>query len=65
MSEQFLHGVEVEEIDDGPRPIRTVKSGIIGLIGTAPEADATAFPLDSPVLITGSRPDGPPACATP
>ena len=55
MSETFLHGVEVVEIDDGLRPIRTVRSSVIGLIGTAPEADESAFPLDTPVLIAGSR----------
>lgn len=55
MSETFLHGVEVIEIDDGPRPIQTVRSSVIGLIGTAPDADAAAFPLNTPVLIAGSR----------
>lgn len=54
MPEQFLHGVEVVEIDTGPRPIRTVKSSVIGLVGTAPDADPTAFPLDTPVLVAGS-----------
>ena len=29
MPEQFLHGVEVVEIDSGPRPIRTVRSSVI------------------------------------
>lgn len=38
MSEKFLHGVEVVEITDGPRPIRTVRSGVIGVIGTAPNS---------------------------
>ena len=37
---QFLHGVEVIEIDDGSRPIQTVKSAVIGLVGTAPGAAA-------------------------
>lgn len=55
MSELFLHGVEVIEIDDGPRPIRTVRSSVIGICGTAPDADETAFPLNTPVLIAGSR----------
>ena len=55
MPATFLHGVEVIEIDSGPRPIRTVRSGVIGLVGTAPDADATAFPLNTPVLIAGSR----------
>jgi hypothetical protein len=55
MSDHFLHGVEVVEIDNGPRPIRTVRSSVIGLIGTAPDADEAAFPLNTPVLIAGSR----------
>lgn len=55
MPETFLHGVEVIEIDSGPRPIRTVRSGVIGIVGTAPDADAAAFPLNTPVLIAGSR----------
>lgn len=38
MSETFLHGVEVIEIDTGPRPIRTVRSGVIGIVGTAPNS---------------------------
>lgn len=53
--ETFLHGVEVIEIDSGPRPISTVRSSVIGLIGTAPNADPLAFPLNTPVLIAGSR----------
>lgn len=57
MPEQFLHGVEVVEIDAGPRPIQTVRSAVIGIIGTAPRADADAFPLNTPVLIAGSRRD--------
>lgn len=55
MPETFLHGVEVIEIDTGPRPIRTVRSGVIGVVGTAPDADAESFPLNTPVLIAGSR----------
>lgn len=55
MPDSFLHGVEVVEIDDGLRPIATVKSSIIGLVGTAPDADADVYPLDTPVLITGPR----------
>ncbi|WP_341204781.1 phage tail sheath C-terminal domain-containing protein [uncultured Sulfitobacter sp.] len=51
----FLHGVEVIEIDAGPRPIQTVKSSVIGIVGTAPDADADAFPLNTPVLVAGSR----------
>lgn len=53
--ETFLHGVEVIDIDAGPRPISTVRSSVIGMVGTAPNADADAFPLNTPVLIAGSR----------
>ena len=53
--DQFLHGVEVIDIDTGARPISTVRASVIGIVGTAPDADATAFPLDTPVLIAGSR----------
>lgn len=52
---QFLHGIEVVQIDDGIRPIRTVRSSVIGLVGSADLADAAAFPLDTPVLVTGPR----------
>jgi phage tail sheath protein FI len=49
MTEQFLHGVEVIEIDDGARPIQTVKSSVIGLVGTAPKG-----PVNTPTLLLGS-----------
>ncbi len=60
MPEQFLHGVEVIEIDSGPRPIRTVRSSVIGLVGTAPDADVEKFPLNTPVLIAGRRSEAAP-----
>ena len=53
--ETFLHGVEVLDIDSGSRPIQTVRSSVIGIVGTAPNADATAFPINTPTLIAGSR----------
>ena len=49
----FLHGVEVLEVQGGPRPIRTVKSSVIGLVGTAPKG-----PVNEPVLISGSSAEG-------
>lgn len=36
MSANYLHGVETIEVERGARPVRTVKSAVIGLIGTAP-----------------------------
>jgi len=55
MPTAFLHGVEVIEIANGLRPIQTVKSSIIGLVGTAPAADPATFPADTPILVTGPR----------
>lgn len=55
MPDQFLHGVEIVELTTGTRPIQTVRSSVIGLIGTAPAADANAFPLNTPVLIAGNQ----------
>ncbi len=52
---QFFHGVQAQEVTTGPRPIRLVRSSTIGLLGTAPDADPEAFPLNTPVLIAGSR----------
>lgn len=51
----FLHGIEVIEIDNGTRPIATVASSLIGFVGTAPDADDDLFPVDMPVLIAGPR----------
>lgn len=47
----FFHGVETITVDKGPRPIQTVRSSVIGLIGTAPDATEVAFPLNTPVLV--------------
>ncbi|WP_218955475.1 phage tail sheath subtilisin-like domain-containing protein [Acinetobacter sp. YH01020] len=53
--DNFLHGIQNVTVDDGARPITTVRSSTIGLIGTAPDADEELFPLNTPVLIAGSR----------
>lgn len=50
MTEKFLHGVEIIELNDGARPIKSVKSSVIGLVGTAPKG-----PVNTPTLILGSR----------
>ncbi len=36
MAANFLHGVETVEVTKGPRPIRAVKTAVIGLVGTSP-----------------------------
>lgn len=53
--DQFLHGVEVIDIDTGTRVITTVRASIIGIVGTAPSADPMAYPINKPVLIAGSQ----------
>lgn len=50
--DQYHHGVRVVEVDGGTRPIRTVSTAIVGLVATAEDADAAAFPLNTPVLAT-------------
>lgn len=50
MPDKFLHGIEIVELDDGSRPIQTVASSVIGLVGTAPQG-----PVNTPTLILGSR----------
>ena len=57
MAANFLHGVETVEIDDGPVPIRLVKTAVIGLVGTAPifECDAAHRTANQPTLILNDR----------
>lgn len=42
----YLHGINTYEILGGPRPVKGVKSGVIGLIGTAPMGD-----VNKPVFV--------------
>src|SRR6478736_10413939 len=55
MVTDYLHGIEVIEINDGIRPIQTVRSAVIGLIGTAEHADPDIWPLNTPVLCAGNQ----------
>lgn len=50
MAANFLHGVETIEIDKGARPIRTVKSAVVGLIGTAPMG-----PVNTPTIVLSEK----------
>jgi uncharacterized protein len=54
MTDSFLHGVQVVDVDDGVRAIAVASTSIIGLIGTAPNADASVFPINTPVLVTSA-----------
>lgn len=55
MTTDFLHGVQSTDVDDGTRAITVASASVIGLVGTAPFADPTVFPLNTPVLIAGSQ----------
>lgn len=48
----YKHGVQVIEVNDGVRPIRTVATSVVGIVATADDADAATFPLDQAVLVT-------------
>lgn len=51
MTIQYLHGIETIELDSPAGPVQTVKSNVIGLVGTAPNADPDLFPLNTPVPV--------------
>lgn len=52
MATDYHHGVRVIEINERTRTIRTVSTAVIGIVCTADDADETAYPLNTPVLIT-------------
>ncbi|MDA5611690.1 phage tail sheath protein [Pasteurella multocida] len=52
MSEEYLHGVKVTEINQAIRTIQSLSTAVIGIVCTANDADAETFPLNEPVLIT-------------
>lgn len=56
MTASFLHGVETVEITKGAKTVTTVKTAVIGLVGTAPIEDvATEYKtINTPVLISSS-----------
>lgn len=53
MPASFLHGVETIEIEKGARTVKTVKTAVIGLVGTAPVEDVSEEykTINEPVLI--------------
>lgn len=55
MATDFHHGVETIEDTSGIRPVKTVKSAVVGIVGTAPDADNDVFPMNEPVAILGDR----------
>lgn len=55
MSTAYHHGARIEETTDAPLTLKTVSTAVIGLVATALDADASAFPLDTPVLLTQAK----------
>ncbi|WP_099867921.1 phage tail protein [Pararhizobium haloflavum] len=44
-------GLSITRVDNEPRPAVGADLSVIGLVVTAPDADATRFPLNTPVLV--------------
>ena len=53
MPTAYLHGIETIEVTNGARPVQTVRASVLAIIGTAPAADNTAWPLNEPVAVVG------------
>lgn len=53
MANDFLHGIEIKQIDVA-QAATDVDLSVIGIIGTAPYADADKWPLNQPVLVAGA-----------
>lgn len=51
----YHHGVRVVETQGGARTVRTISTAVIGVVCTSNDADAVAFPMNRPVLLTDVR----------
>ncbi len=51
----YAHGVTLTESAETPSLLRVQRSGITFVNGTAPDADAAAFPLNEPQIVTGAK----------
>lgn len=49
----YLHGIETIEKNDGPRPVQTIDTGVIGAVFTAPNADPELWPLNKRISVLG------------
>lgn len=50
----FHHGTRLAESNETPVLVQVAQSAVVGLIGTAPDADVNKFPLNTPVLLPGN-----------
>lgn len=51
MPDQFQHGPSHEAVGEQPPPISVESPTVFGVVGTAPGADETVFPYNTPVLV--------------
>lgn len=61
MAANFLHGVETVEVQKGARPVRVVRSAVIGLVGIAPagpENELTLVQSDTDAAVFGAAVPG-------
>ena len=51
---QPTFGIVFNQDNTDPRPVSPIDMSVVGLVGTAPGADAAKFPLNVPVMIFSS-----------
>lgn len=47
----YHHGIQIQEVSGGTRPLTDISTASIGLVAIADDADPDVFPLDVPVLL--------------
>jgi len=47
-------GISIRRVDEGARPVMAADLSTIGIIGPAPLADPTVYPLDTPVFVNSN-----------
>jgi phage tail sheath protein FI len=50
----FHHGTRLQESNETPVLVQVAQTAVVGLLGTAPEADPAKFPINTPVLLKGN-----------
>jgi phage tail sheath protein FI len=53
----YHHGTRLSESNETPVLVQVAQSAVVGLLGTAPDADPAKFPLNTPVLLKGTPTD--------
>lgn len=51
-STAYHHGARILESSDAALSLKTISTAVIGVVVTAADADAAAYPIDTPVLLT-------------